>query len=107
MLAATNKNNNPSVGPRNENCHASKTQTTPTIGTLRRESSSPESRSSKETRGHRHYLLVLPANALCTSDRDIPNSLAILAGVTPALNAARTAFNFPCGKEEQSTSASR
>ena len=45
--------------------------------------------------------LASPANALCTSDRDRPNSRAILFGVTPALKAARIAFNFPCGKEIQ------
>ena len=106
VLAPTNKNNDRLVGPRMK-YHASKTQTTRTIQTLRRESSSPESHASKEARSHRHYLLASLANALCTSDRDIPNSRAILAGVTPALKAARTAFNFPCGKEEESTSASR
>jgi hypothetical protein len=53
------------------------------------------------------YLVASLANALCTSDRDIPNSRAILAGVTPALNAARTAFNFPCGIEGETASAFR
>ena len=47
------------------------------------------------------YFLASPANALCTSVRDIPNSRAIRAGVTPALNAARIAFNFPCGKRNR------
>ena len=42
-----------------------------------------------------HCFFASPANALCTSDREIPNSRAIRAGVTPALNAARTAFSFP------------
>jgi hypothetical protein len=106
VLAPTNKNNDRLVGPRNEIPRV-ETQTTRTIQTLRRESSSPESHASKETRRHRHYLLESLANALCTSDRDIPNSRAILAAVTPALKAARTAFNFPCGKEEESTSAFR
>jgi len=36
------------------------------------------------------------ANAFRTSDCEIPNCRAIREGVTPALNAARTAFNFPC-----------
>ena len=36
-----------------------------------------------------------PVNALCTSDREIPNSRAPSAlGVRPALNAARTAFEL-------------
>ena len=38
------------------------------------------------------------ANALRTSDCEIPNCRAILDGVMPALKAARTAFNFPCVK---------
>jgi hypothetical protein len=35
------------------------------------------------------------ANANFTSDREILNCRAIREGVTPALKAARTAFNFP------------
>jgi hypothetical protein len=45
-----------------------------------------------------HYLSS-PDNALLTSDREIPNSRAIRTGVRPALNDARTAFNFPCDNE--------
>jgi hypothetical protein len=56
---------------------------------------------------HTHYFLASPANVLCTSDRDMPNSRAIRAGVTPALKAARTAFNFPCGNGGESPSAFR
>ena len=37
--------------------------------------------------------------AFLTSASEMPNSRAIRAGVTPALNAAFTAFNLPCGKE--------
>src|SRR5260370_22343109 len=48
-------------------------------------------------RGH-HRFRVSDANALRTSDCEIPNCRAILDGVTPALKAARTAFNFPCVK---------
>ena len=54
-----------------------------------------------------HCSFASPANALCTSDREIPNSRAIRAGVTPALNAARTAFSFPGGSETASASTSR
>ena len=36
------------------------------------------------------------ANAFLTSDWDMPNCRAIREGVTPALKAARTAFNLPC-----------
>jgi hypothetical protein len=54
-----------------------------------------------------YYFPAWPANALCTSDRDIPNSRAIRAGVTPALNAARTAFNFPCGNRGETVWAFR
>jgi hypothetical protein len=39
-----------------------------------------------------------PTNAFRTSDWEIPNCRAIRDGVTPALKAARTAFNFPCVK---------
>ena len=39
-----------------------------------------------------------PTNAFRTSDWEIPNCRAIPDGVTPALKAARTAFNFPCVK---------
>jgi hypothetical protein len=56
-------------------------------------------------RPRKHHFLASPANALCTSDRGIPNSRAIRVGVTPALNAARTAFNFPCGKGGETHSA--
>ena len=35
------------------------------------------------------------ASAFLTSDCEIPNCLAIAAGLTPALKAARTAFNLP------------
>ena len=45
-----------------------------------------------------HFWAFMAFSALCTSDRDRPNSLAIRVGFTPALNAALTAFNFPCGK---------
>ena len=38
---------------------------------------------------------VSPDNAFRTSDCEIPNCRAIRDGVTPALNAARTAFSFP------------
>ncbi|MGA8653512.1 MAG: hypothetical protein WB677_23375, partial [Xanthobacteraceae bacterium] len=40
-----------------------------------------------------HCFFVSPADILCTSDREIPNSRAIRDGVTPALNAAHTAFS--------------
>ena len=63
--------------------------------------------SSRQADRIKHYFLTSSANVLCTSDRDIPNSRAIRAGVTPALNAARTAFNFPCGKEGKTAPASR
>ena len=45
-----------------------------------------------------HRFAMSDANALRTSDCEIPNCRAILDGVTPALKAARTAFNFPCVK---------
>src|SRR5262249_2315305 len=45
---------------------------------------------------HSHRFAISDANALRTSDREIPNCRAILEGVMPALKAARTAFNFPC-----------
>jgi hypothetical protein len=45
-----------------------------------------------------HRFRLSDANAFLTSDWDIPNCLAMREGVTPALNAARTAFNFPCVK---------
>jgi len=47
------------------------------------------------------------ANALRTSDCEIPNCRAILDGVMPALKAARTAFNFPCVKGTAITSIHR
>lgn len=40
-----------------------------------------------------------PANAFRTSDWEIPNCSAMRDGVTPALKAARTAFNCPRVKE--------
>ena len=45
-----------------------------------------------------HRFFSSDANAFLTSDWDSPNCLAIRERVTPALNAARTAFNFPCAK---------
>jgi hypothetical protein len=39
-----------------------------------------------------------PTKALRTSEGDRPNCRAILGGETPALKAARTAFNFPCAR---------
>jgi hypothetical protein len=59
----------------------------------------------KNSDQYAHCFPASPVNALCTSDREIPNSRAIRAGVTPALNAARTAFDFPCGKEAATASA--
>src|SRR6516162_4995393 len=47
------------------------------------------------------------ANALRTSDCEIPNCRAILDGVTPALKAARTAFNFACVKGTATTTSTR
>jgi hypothetical protein len=64
-------------------------------------------RNSSQADRIKHYFLTSPANVFCTSDRDIPISRAIRAGVTPALNAARTAFNFPCGIEGKTAPASR
>ena len=55
----------------------------------------PEGRSSAQ---YSHRFAMSDANALRTSDCEIPNCRAILDGVTPALKAARTAFNFPCVK---------
>jgi len=46
-----------------------------------------------------HRFATSDANALRTSDCEIPNCRAILDGVIPALKAARTAFNFPWAKE--------
>ena len=54
-----------------------------------------------------HRFAVADANALRTSDCEIPNCRAILAGVTPALKAARTAFNFPCVKGTAATTLMR
>jgi hypothetical protein len=52
-------------------------------------------RSSKGcNRGH-FRPEATPASAFRTSDCEIPNCRAIRDGVTPALKAARTAFNFP------------
>ena len=39
------------------------------------------------------------ASAFLTSDREIPNCLAIAGGLTPALKAARTAFSLPVVNE--------
>src|SRR5271165_829579 len=47
------------------------------------------------------------ASALRTSDWDRPNCRAILDGETPALKAARTAFNFPCVKGRATASTRR
>src|SRR5690242_21288578 len=55
----------------------------------------PEGRSSAQ---YSHRVAISDANALRTSDCEIPNCRAILDSVTPALKAARTAFNFPCVK---------
>jgi ferredoxin len=53
-----------------------------------------------------HYRFrISDANALRTSDCEIPNCRAILDGVTPALKAARTAFNFPCVKGTAATAS--
>jgi hypothetical protein len=45
-----------------------------------------------------HRFVSSDANTFLTADWKIPNCLAIREGVTPALNAARTAFNFHCVK---------
>ena len=45
-----------------------------------------------------HRFLSSDASALRTSASDNPNCRAISVGFTPALNAARTAFNFPVAK---------
>jgi len=50
---------------------------------------------------------ISDANALRTSDCEIPNCRAILEGVTPALKAARTAFNFPCVKGTAAATSTR
>ena len=47
------------------------------------------------------------ANALCTSDCEIPNCRAIRDAETPALKAARTAFNFPLVKAGGASSTRR
>ncbi len=47
---------------------------------------------------YNHCFIVSFAITLRTSDCGIPNCLAILAGVTPALKAARTAFCLPIVK---------
>jgi hypothetical protein len=53
-----------------------------------------------------HYRFrISDTNALRTSDCEIPNCRAILDGVTPALKAARTAFNFPCVKGTAATTS--
>ena len=49
-------------------------------------------------RRHNHYFVVSFAITFRTSDCGIPNCLAIFAGVTPALKAARTAFCLPIVK---------
>ena len=45
------------------------------------------------------------ASAFLTSDCEIPNCLAIAAGLTPALKAARTAFSLPVVNEPAPSSA--
>ena len=45
------------------------------------------------------------ASAFLTSDCEIPNCLAIAAGLTPALKAARTAFSLPVVNEVAPSSA--
>jgi hypothetical protein len=45
-----------------------------------------------------HRFFSSDAKAFRTFDWEIPNCLEMREGVTPALNAARTAFNFPCAK---------
>jgi hypothetical protein len=47
-----------------------------------------------------HRFFSFDAKACRTSDWDSPNCLAIREGVTPALNAARAAFNIPCVNEQ-------
>jgi hypothetical protein len=54
--------------------------------------------SGKGATAEPHRLPSSDANAFFTSDWEIPNCRAIREGVTPALNAARTAFTFPCVK---------
>jgi len=51
-----------------------------------------------------HRFGLSDANAFRTFDWEIPNCLAMREGVTPALNAARTAFNLPCVKGASETS---
>ena len=50
-----------------------------------------------------HRFRSSDANAFLTFDWEIPNCLAMREGVTPALNAARTAFNLPCVKGASET----
>jgi hypothetical protein len=55
-----------------------------------------------------HFRLeAAPASAFRTSDCEIPNCRAIRDGVIPALNAARTAFNFPLVNESGTSSNRR
>src|SRR5207247_1294951 len=54
-----------------------------------------------------HGSRALDANTLRTSDWEMPNCRAISAGLTPALNAARTAFTCPRVKEIAATSTLR
>jgi hypothetical protein len=53
-----------------------------------------------------HRFFSSDANAFRTFDWDIPNCRAIRDSVTPALNAARTAFNFPCVRGTSAISTS-
>jgi hypothetical protein len=64
----------------------------------------PEVHSSTQ---YSHRFAMSDANALRTSDCEIPNCRAILDGVTPALKAARTAFNFPCVKGTAAATSTR
>ena len=64
----------------------------------------PEGHSSAQ---YSHRFAMSDANALRTSECEIPNCRAILDGVTPALKAARTAFNFPCVKETAAGTSTR
>jgi len=53
------------------------------------------------------HRLAISANALRTSDGEIPNCRAILDGVMPALKAARTAFSFPWVNGAAATTSTR
>ena len=54
-----------------------------------------------------HRCFSSDAKAFRTFDWEIPNCRAIRDGVTPALNAARTAFNFPCARGTSAMSTFR